>query len=105
MAIQMSSVVAGFSAKNVEAIERGFDERILEASNSPEGLRGDKWEVQDRPGYTKVVFIVLGSVSSQDKIELKNRYTEAGWDVGEVRNSDDAGERPGLVAIEFYLKD
>ena len=72
----------------VDKIEEEVDEKIRS-----KGIR------LDTSSKKKIEVIVPGHLNPYEKNELASRYFDAGWGSIGVMNSDENGERPGLVSV------
>ncbi len=90
---------------DIGSIDKQLIERIIEKINSK--LSDPQWVKDWRRGGTEnphYRFVESGTASDKDKAELTKMFRESGWGVVEVTNSEDNGERPGLVQVTLYVK-
>jgi hypothetical protein len=96
MAINVKEVNP-ISLSNIERIEEAIDSKLREENSYNDYFNGHP-DRKERHFY----LIVVGNIASDEKIILKDRYAKAGWSRMEIVNSDENGERGGLIGIKLY---
>lgn len=79
--------------------------RIIETINlklsDPRWVKDWRCGGIENPHYR---FVQNGTVNDRDKEELIRLFRNSGWGAVKVSNSEDNGERPGLVQVILYVK-
>jgi hypothetical protein len=82
---------------NVERIEQ-----VIDAKLSNENVRNSFFRGHPDPAEQHYALTVTGIVLDYEKDILKSRYANAGWGRMEIVNSEENGERPGMIGIWLY---
>ncbi|MNL14522.1 hypothetical protein D3C87_1354660 [compost metagenome] len=78
-------------------------ERLVERIDA--NLKNPRWVKEWRCGtpespYWDMAF--AGTLSTEEKRQLRQLYLDAGWREVHVRNSEEGGERPGMVGVALH---
>ena len=79
----------------INRIEKEIDSKL----NDPNHVRDNRRGPPEDPYWT---IVVQGHLNHMEKGVLAGKYTKAGWPHVMVKNSDENGERPGLVGITLH---